>query len=160
LSGRCHWGHAGERPRRTGTRRHDPEGTTHTVRTVIVDDVHCIRLALRRALQRDGRIEVVGDASNIAGALEVVADHQPDLVVLDLMVGGLPSLTAIADMRRAAPRARVAVVGAFPDPWTLRDVLDHGGHAYLDKDAPAGVLAAGLAAVGGDGAPRPPAGEV
>ena len=81
----------------------------------------------------DGRFEVVAEAGDGSSGIEAVRRHQPSAVVLDLHLPVLPGTAAIAAMRSASPNTRIVVFSAFPDPFTLLDVLHHGADSYLDK---------------------------
>jgi DNA-binding NarL/FixJ family response regulator len=100
---------------------------------VLVEDDVEVRDLIAILFQLDGRFEVVGEAGDGASGVEAVARHRPDAVVLDLHLPVLPGTAAIAAMREVSPHTRIIVFSAFPDPFTLLDVLHHGADSYLDK---------------------------
>lgn len=59
----------------------------NVLRTLIIDDEWLIRLELRRLLQADDRVRIVGEAATVAEAVDLAAAQQPDLVFLDLQLG-------------------------------------------------------------------------
>src|SRR5437660_10370229 len=105
------------------------------IRAVLVDDVEEVRALVRIRLELDGRVEVVGEAGDGMTAAAVVAETRPDVVVLDLDMPEMDGLRAIPVMRAASPASRVLVLSAFPDPYTLVDVLARGADSYLDQGA-------------------------
>jgi len=111
------------------------------IRIVLVDDVEEVRSLVRLRLELDGRVEVVGEADDGVTATAVVAVTRPDAVVLDLDMPGMDGLRAIPAVRAASPGTRVLVLSAFPDPYTLVDVLSRGADSYLDKGAALAELA-------------------
>jgi diguanylate cyclase (GGDEF)-like protein/PAS domain S-box-containing protein len=98
-------------------------------RVGIVDDRASIRAALRVALVADGRFEVVGEAEDGSGALRLVDDQRPDIVLLDLQMPGLPAADVLARLRESYPGTAVVILTAT-DP---RDVAMAGAVAVLDK---------------------------
>src|SRR5439155_11603183 len=104
------------------------------LRTValVEDDVE-VRDLIAILFQLDGRFEIVGEVGDGAGGVEAVRRYQPDAVVLDLHLPVMPGTAAIAAMRSASPQTRIVVFSAFPDPFTLLEVLHHGADSYLDK---------------------------
>jgi DNA-binding NarL/FixJ family response regulator len=110
----------------------DPErGATRTV--VLVEDDVEVRDLIAILFALDGRFEVVAEAGDGVAGVEAVRAHQPSAVVLDLQLPKLPGTAAIAAMRSASPHTRIVVFSAFPDPFTLLDVLNQGADSYLDK---------------------------
>src|SRR5438094_6371183 len=63
-----------------------PSGPSMPLRTLIVDDEPIARKVLREELESIEDIEIVGEADDGATALEKIATHQPDLVLLDLQM--------------------------------------------------------------------------
>ncbi|HJR45209.1 MAG TPA: response regulator transcription factor [Actinomycetota bacterium] len=85
------------------------------VRVVIADDVEALRKLLRRVLERDGRFEIVGEASDGAVALELAICTLPDLVVLDLMMPVMGGVEAIPRIRASSPDSRILVISGLED---------------------------------------------
>jgi two-component system, NarL family, response regulator len=106
-------------------------GPSRTV--VLVEDDVEVRDLIAILFQLDGRFEVVAEAGDGASGIEAVLRHQPSAVVLDLHLPVLPGTAAIAAMRSGSPHTKIVVFSAFPDPFTLLDVLNHGADSYLDK---------------------------
>jgi len=104
-------------------------------RVVLVDDDHDVQDLLEFMLEVDGRFQVVGRASDGAGAVALVERLRPDAVVLDLQLPGMGGLTALPLIRTRVPEARIVVFSAFPDPYTMVDVLQLGADGYLNKGA-------------------------
>lgn len=106
-------------------------GGSRTV--VLVEDDVEVRDLIAMLFALDGRFEVVAEVGDGASGVEAVRQHKPDAVVLDLHLPLLPGTAAIASMRTASPHTRIVVFSAFPDPFTLLEVLHHGADSYLDK---------------------------
>lgn len=86
------------------------EENTDTIRILIVDDEDALRRLIRRRLERTGWCTVVGEASNIAEALEIAEVEQPDVILLDLLLGPERGTDAIGVLMQAAPRTMIAIL--------------------------------------------------
>ena len=107
---------------------------------VIVDDTPDIRMLTRMALEMDGGVRVVGEAENGRDGIQVVADHQPDVVVLDMAMPVMDGLEALPHIKRASPSTRVLVVSGFDNATMSASAVEAGADAYLQKGAPPTVL--------------------
>lgn len=105
------------------------------VRVVLVDDHRIVRQGLRSTLDPDPRFEVVGEASNGADALRVVAEQQPDVVLLDVRLPGMGGAELCHRIVQAHPEIAVLILTAFIDRNLVNDVLQAGARGYLLKDA-------------------------
>jgi DNA-binding NarL/FixJ family response regulator len=101
-------------------------------RLVVVDDEPGLRRLLVLLLERDGRFEVIGQASDGEEALETVEQLDPDLLLLDL---GLPVLDGLEVLERlgARPRPVTVVLTGFADDATLEQARVLGAAAALVK---------------------------
>src|SRR4051794_6971619 len=103
------------------------------VRVAVVDDDVDVRDLLALLFDLDDRFLVVGIAETGTEGIELVRRVVPDVVVGDLELPEVDGLTLIDEVRALALDVRVVVFSAFPDPFTLVEVLRHGADAYLDK---------------------------
>ncbi|KOG28060.1 response regulator transcription factor [Streptomyces wedmorensis] len=121
------------------------------IRVVIADDEPLIRAGIRMILISDPEIEVVGEAANGREAIEAARAHAADVVLLDIQMPVLDGLSAMPELRRAAPAARVIVLTTFGERENVLRALEHGGAGFLLKDtAPAELIGAVRAAAAGD----------
>lgn len=79
------------------------------VRVAVVDDSAAIRELLRTLLGLDGRFELVGESSNGKDGVELVAELQPDVVLLDMLMPLMTGLEALPELRSRAPETNVVV---------------------------------------------------
>jgi len=121
-----------------------------TLRIVIADDQASVREGLVLLLGGLPDIDVVGAAADGQQALELVAEHKPDAILLDLH---MPVLDGIGATRRLAaehPDVAIVVLTTFADDTSVLDALRAGARSYLTKDADRTRIAQALhAAVGG-----------
>jgi two-component system nitrate/nitrite response regulator NarL len=105
------------------------------IRVVLIDDDPDVRTLLEVLFELDDRFHLVGSAPDGVRGLDLVRDLVPDAVVVDLEMPGIDGLTVIGAVRSLMLDIRVIVFSAFPDPYTLMDVLQRGADGYLDKAA-------------------------
>jgi DNA-binding NarL/FixJ family response regulator len=82
------------------------------IRVLLVDDSPVVRLGMRRALDSQHGLDVVGEAGDTQSALALAAALRPDVVVLGAELAGLQLQEVRNTLRRRAPDARLLVMGA------------------------------------------------
>jgi DNA-binding NarL/FixJ family response regulator len=126
------------------------------IRIVLADDHSLIRSSLTRLLNAEPDLELVGVASDGLEALELVKEHAPDVVLMDLHMPVVDGFTAIARLTEAFPTIAVIALSAFEDPGQVTLALSAGAQGYLVKDVEPAVLLAGIRAAVKGGAPLSP----
>lgn len=113
------------------------------IRVLICDDQVVVREGLRAILSTAPGIQVVGEASDGAEALELVPQTQPAVVLMDLKMPGLNGVQATRAIRDRYPDVRVLVLTTYDaDEWVF-DAIRSGASGYLLKDTPReGLIAA------------------
>jgi DNA-binding NarL/FixJ family response regulator len=105
-----------------------------SVRVLIVDDHGIMRAGLRMLLESQSGIMVVGEASSCADALALATCTQPDVIVLDLDLGGENALESIPTLLRTAPETRILVLTGLRDPEVHRQAIRHGALGLVFKE--------------------------
>ena len=105
------------------------------IRIVLADDHALIRSGLRRVLDGEADLAVVGEAGDVEAALALTERHQPQVVVLDLNMPGTPTLAAIPRFLEASPGSAVVVLTMEAEPGFARTALSAGARGYVLKDA-------------------------
>lgn len=108
---------------------------TERIRIVLVDDHAVLRAGLTALLNAEADMEVVGEAGDGATSLRIVADRQPDVVLLDINMPTMSGLEALAELRKVAPQSRILILTMHDDQTYLRQVLAQGGAGYVLKQA-------------------------
>jgi response regulator NasT len=106
-------------------------GTEASRRVVIAEDEALIRLDLREMLEEEG-FQVVGEAANGQEAVDLVAKHQPGLVILDVKMPVIDGITA-AEQIVATRGAAVVMLTAFSQKELVARARDAGVMAYVVK---------------------------
>ncbi len=102
---------------------------------VIADDHPTFRNGLRLMLENRGDIAVVGEAANGVEALELAAEHRPDVVLMDLRMPELNGIEATRQLLAQQPDARVIVLTMFEDDDSVFAAMRAGARGYLLKGA-------------------------
>ena len=105
-------------------------------RVVIVDDHDLIRQGLRRAFDRAGDFEVVGDAASVSEGAAVLAQQQPDVLVTDVRLPDGSGIDLAALARRSSPTIGIVVLTMYSGDEHLLGALEAGASAFVNKDAP------------------------
>ena len=121
------------------------------IRVVVADDHAVVRQGLRTFLELQEDIEVVADAADGAAALAAVAEHDPDVVLMDLVLPEVDGVEAIRRIHAERPTTRVIALTSFLDDDKVFPAVRAGASGYLLKDSPGDVL---IAAVEGTAAGR------
>ena len=100
---------------------------------MIADDHPLILTGIKHALEDDGGFEVVGEASNGAQVVPLVAETQPDLALLDLKMPQMDGLTCLDRIRDRYPGVKVVILSVSTDPELIQNVLNRGAAAYIVK---------------------------
>lgn len=105
------------------------------IRVVLADDHILIRAGLRALLHSLPNIEVIAEASDGHEAVEVIARHQPDVVIMDI---GMPGLNGVDSTRRIVkqfPGTRVVILSMHANEEYVGRALEAGAMGYLLKGA-------------------------
>ncbi|MBZ0286694.1 MAG: response regulator transcription factor, partial [Anaerolineae bacterium] len=111
-----------------------------TIRVLLADDQALFREALHILLAAQPDIEVVGEAGNGEEALRLVAEKQPDVVLMDLQMPVLNGVAATRRIHAEFPACRVIALTTYDDDEYVFEGLRAGAIGYLLKDAPAQKL--------------------
>ena len=105
------------------------------VRVLVVDDSRVFRTGMTRAVQACAEMELLGEADGGVHALEAIAELEPDLVILDLLMPDLDAFGVLDGLRAQdpPPDCRVLVISATLDPDVERELLAAGAHACMSK---------------------------
>lgn len=102
---------------------------------VLADDHALIRTGLRTVLDIQPDWAVVGEATDGLEAVALVAQLQPDVLIVDLMLPGLSGLEVIRQVRERVPQTQVIVLSMHANESYVFAALRNGAAAYVLKDA-------------------------
>ena len=129
---------------------------TRPIRVVLADDQRLVRESLATLLGLLDGIELVATASDGEEALTLTAEHNPDVVLMDLRMPRMDGIEATGRLRERHPEVRVIALTTYADDESVLGVLHAGARGYLTKDASSqDIRSAILAVAAGDAALDP-----
>jgi two-component system response regulator NreC len=105
------------------------------ITVVLADDHRVVRSGLRVLLESDGRFSVVGEVGDVSGTVATVRECRPQVLVLDLNMGGESSLDAIPQLRTEMPSTQIVVLTMQESPVFAQAALRAGAIGYVLKEA-------------------------
>lgn len=123
----------------------EPDAAPEGINVVIVDDHDVVRKGLRFYLNARAGINLVAEAGDAQAAVQAVAEHVPDVVLMDLVLplkaGEEPSeqggVQATRQIRQISPYTQVVVLTSFAQDELIFSAIKAGALSYLLKDADA-----------------------
>ena len=116
-------------------------------RVLLVDDHALVRAGLRSLLQTIEGIEVVGEAGDGIEALAQIEALRPQLVLMDIAMGEMNGLQALAVVRERHPEVKVLILSMHAEEEYVLQAMRSGAAGYLLKDAATAELELALASV-------------
>ncbi|MFI9238122.1 response regulator [Streptomyces sp. NPDC053079] len=110
-------------------------GDRRAARVVVADDQTVVREGIVMLLGLLPGIEVVGAAADGLEAVRLVAEHAPDVVLMDLRMPRCDGVEATRRIRAQYPATQVVVLTTYADDDSLFPALQAGARGYLTKDA-------------------------
>ncbi len=107
---------------------------------LIVDDHQIVREGLRTLLEDFDDLRVIGEADSGLRALDRVAELDPDVVLMDLVMPEMGGIEAIRSLGERGTRAGILVLSSFVEEDLVRQSIEAGALGYLLKDASKGDL--------------------
>jgi len=117
------------------------------IRIVVADDHNAVRAGFVALLAAADDLDVVGEATDGAHAIEVVSRTSPDVVVMDIRMPHLDGIEATRRISTTHPSTRVLVLTTFDLDEYVHDALRAGASGFLLKDATVDELVAGIRVV-------------
>ena len=110
------------------------------VRVLLVDDHEVVCVGLQTVLSRQESINVVGEASTVDEAVEQACALNPDVVLMDVRLGGGSGVDACRAIRESCPDTRVLFLTSYQDEEAVLAAVIGGAHGYLLKQVNADAL--------------------
>jgi len=92
-----------------------PAKEPQKIRVVLVDDHPIVREGLRKLLELEDDIAVVGEAENGRQALDIIEETNPDVLLLDLKMPGMDGITALQTLQHSPRKTRIIILTASED---------------------------------------------
>lgn len=121
-------------------------GLTPRIKVLIVDDHAMVRRGLAFFLQAYPDLELAGEASNGLEAVQMAAETQPDVVLMDLIMPEMDGTEAIRQIKGAYQAIQVIALTSFKENELVRPALQAGAIGYLNKKVNSDELAQAIRA--------------
>lgn len=102
---------------------------------VLVDDHQIVRQGIRVLLEADPEFTVVGEAANGLHAIEVVKQHKPDVLVVDMNIPGLNGLDVVRCVKTEFPELKAIVLSMHSSEDYVLPAFANGASGYVLKDS-------------------------
>lgn len=103
------------------------------IRVLIVDDVAETRENIRKILQFENDIEVVGTAGTGRSGVDGAAELRPDVILMDINMPDMDGITATEVIRQKNPATQIVILSVQGDPNYMRRAMQAGAHDFLTK---------------------------
>lgn len=133
------------------------------IKVLIADDHPLLIAGIRRALEQNDDIEIVGEAHSGTELIQLVERRSPELVLMDLRMPGVTGSDCIARLRTTYPELKLVVLSACDDRPSIDSALTAGANAYIVKSVHTSDIASVIRQASGGAvfhapsAPRPSA---
>jgi len=107
---------------------------------VLADDHQIVRQGLRALLEAESDFRVVGEAGDGLEAVRLVEQHNPNVLVLDLMMPGINGLEVTRQLKKSSFQTSVVILSMYANEGYVLDALGNGAMAYVLKDSSASDL--------------------
>jgi two-component system, NarL family, response regulator DegU len=103
------------------------------IKVLLVDDQQLVREGLRRMLELDDDIKVIGEASSGEDALIKAKDLNPDVILMDIKMSGISGIEATRRIKEDNCKANIIMLTVYEDKY-LAQAAEAGAVGYLLKD--------------------------
>ncbi|UCC17883.1 MAG: response regulator transcription factor [Dehalococcoidales bacterium] len=104
------------------------------IKVLLVDDHQVVREGLRRIVQLDDGIEVVGEAKSGEEAVIKATSLIPDVIVMDLKMPGMDGIAATREIKQRLPDINILVLTLYAEDF-IKQAIEAGASGYLLKDS-------------------------
>ena len=117
-------------------------------RIALCDDNHAFRRLIQLLLEMEPDVDVVGDAANGKEAIELVQEHRPDVLLLDVAMPIMDGIEALPHVRAASPQTRVIMLSGFSSAAIREQATAAGAELFVEKGSDLKEIIAAIRSVG------------
>ena len=103
-----------------------------TIRILIIDDMQVVREGLRRMLEIEADLKVVGEAASAKEALTQVASLSPEVILMDIKMPGVDGISLTREIKEKYPSSNIIMLTLYDE--YLTQAIEAGAKGYLLKD--------------------------
>ena len=116
-------------------------------RIMLADDHVLMREGVKRIIQEDPRLQVVGEAGDGLELLELLEKSTPDMVILDITMPRLQGLETLKFIKKLYPEVKVLMLTMHKNKELFYKIMNNGADGYLVKEDANEVLHAAIATI-------------
>jgi len=105
-----------------------------TIKVLIVDDHQVVREGLRRILEADNEVEVIGEARSGEEAVVKATSLVPDVIIMDIKMPGMDGIMATHEIKQKKPNINILVLTLYAEDF-IKQAVEAGVSGYLLKDS-------------------------
>ncbi|MEO1033235.1 MAG: response regulator transcription factor [Bacteroidota bacterium] len=105
------------------------------IKVVIADDHTIFRQGLYALLDKEDRIELVGEAKDGKEVLEILAEHVVDVLLLDIEMPRMDGFDTMRALKKQKNKPKILVLTMHASPQFIKNIFANGADGYLPKDA-------------------------
>lgn len=105
-----------------------------TIRVFLCDDHTLFRQGIRKLLELEGDIKVVGEAGNGQAALDMLKNTGPDVILMDIGMPQMDGVTATCKIKKKFPHIKIIILTVYEDEPHIFEAIKAGAMGYLLKD--------------------------
>ncbi len=128
-----------------------------TIRILIADDHALFREGLRRILELEEEIEIVGEAKDGAETFELASRLKPDVILMDISLPGPNGIRITRQIKKRHRKVYVIMLSMYEDAVHITESFQAGASGYVIKTSPSGELIQTIRSVFREGVSIPPA---
>ena len=114
------------------------------IKVVIIDDHVVVRAGLRYIIEADAELEFAGEFGGGVGAVEFVAERNPDVVLLDVRMPDRGGIDVLKDLLAADPRRKVVMLTTSDVEEDVFRAIEEGAMGYVMKESPVETIVAAV----------------
>lgn len=104
------------------------------MKVILVDDHELIREGVKKVINKEFDIEVVGETSDVAGLFDLLREIKDiDIIILDISLQGRSGIDAIKDIKIESPHAKILILSMHPENRFAVRALKAGASGYISK---------------------------
>lgn len=107
---------------------------TDTITVLLVDDHEVVRSGVRAFLDAQPDFKVIGEAKSGSDAVDLVRQHIPDVVLMDLVMAKMDGVEATRQVKNLSPRTKIVVLTSYHEDEHIFPALQAGAISYILKD--------------------------
>ncbi len=104
------------------------------IRVILADDHPVARAGIRKFLEKEPDIQVVGEASNGDEAIQMVKELSPDVLLLDMEMPGMKGVEVARDLKEEHLGVRILALSTYDNKQYILGLLSNGASGYLIKE--------------------------